>query len=285
MTNHWIDIKNSDCILIMGANPAENHPISIGYLMAAKDAGAKIICVDPRYTRSATVADIYARLRPGTDIAFLGGMIKHILDNDRLQKSYVTHYTNASFIVNDRFGFEDGLFTGFDPLEQRYDTRLWKFETDADGVPRRDPALSHPRSVYQLLRAHYERYDLQTVSRITGTPEEQLLAVYETFTETGAAARAGTVLYAMGWTQHTTGVQNIRAMSIIQLLLGNMGLAGGGINALRGHNNVQGSTDHALLFGNWPGYLGIPRESDQDLADLQSQPHPCRPRSAGHSLD
>jgi formate dehydrogenase major subunit len=266
MTNHWIDIKNSDCILIMGANPAENHPISFRFVMQAKDKGATLICVDPRFTRSAAVADVYARLRSGTDIAFLGGMINYILEHDRCQKAYVTHYTNASFIVGAQFGFQEGLFTGFDPDTQRYDTSSWAFETDAEGRPRRDPTLGHARCVYQLLKAHFARYDLNTVSKITGTPAEDLLAVYTAFAATGEAHRAGTVLYAMGWTQHTTGVQNIRAMSIIQLLLGNMGLAGGGINALRGHNNVQGSTDHGLLFGSWPGYLGVPRESDADLA-------------------
>ena len=266
MTNHWIDIKNSDCILVMGANPAENHPISLRYVMQAKDNGAKIICVDPRFTRTAAVADIYARLRSGTDIAFLGGLINYIMAKELYQKSYITDYTNASLIVNEQFYFEDGLFSGFDPQEERYDTQKWAFEKDDDGRPKSDPALNHPRCVYQLLKKHYSRYDLDTVSRITGTAKNQLLAVYEAFSDTGAPDRAGTVLYAMGWTQHTTGVQNIRAMSIIQLLLGNMGLAGGGINALRGHNNVQGSTDHALLFGNWPGYLRVPRESDYNLA-------------------
>lgn len=281
MTNHWIDVKNSDCILIMGANPAENHPISLRYVMRAKDKGAKLICVDPRFTRTAAVADIYVPLRSGTDIAFLGGMIRYIIENNRCQKSYVSHYTNAPFIVNDQFGFEDGLFAGFDPIEERYDTAKWKFETDAAGLPKRDPTLKHPRCVYQLLKNHFARYDLKTVSRITGTAEEELLAVYEAFAETGAAAKAGTVLYAMGWTQHTTGVQNIRAMSIIQLLLGNMGLAGGGINALRGHNNVQGSTDHGLLFDSWPGYLSIPRESDQSLAvyNRNNTPASSEPRS------
>mgnify|MGYP001822080913 FL=1 len=135
MTNHWIDVKNSDCILVMGANPAENHPISFRYVMQAKDKGAKLICVDPRFTRSAAVADIYARLRSGTDIAFLGGMIRYIMENKRYQKLYVSHYTNAPFIVNDQFGFEDGLFAGFDPIKERYDTTKWKFEIAAAGLP------------------------------------------------------------------------------------------------------------------------------------------------------
>ena len=265
MTNHWNDIKNSDCILVMGANPAENHPISFKYVMQAKDNGAKLICVDPRMTRTAAVADLYEPLRSGTDIAFLGGMIKYIIDNALYQKTYAANYTNAQFIVNEKYGFDDGLFAGFDSQEKRYDHSRWAFETDTKGVPRRDPTFQHQRCVFQLLKKHYSRYDLKTVSKITGTSEEGLLAVYETFTATGAPSLSGTVMYAMGWTQHSTGVQNIRAMCIIQLLLGNMGLAGGGINALRGESNVQGSTDHALLFGSWPGYLKVPRDSHKNL--------------------
>ena len=265
MTNHWNDIKNSDCILVMGANPAENHPISFKYVMQAKDNGAKLICVDPRLTRTAAVADIYEPLRSGTDIAFLGGMIKYIMDNALYQKTYAANYTNAQFIVNEKYGFDDGLFAGFDPKEKHYDQSRWAFETDTKGVPKRDVTFRHERCVAQLLKKHYARYDLKTVSKITGTPEESLLAVYETFTATGAPSLAGTVMYAMGWTQHSKGVQNIRAMCIIQLLLGNMGLAGGGINALRGESNVQGSTDHALLYDSWPGYLKVARDSHKNL--------------------
>jgi formate dehydrogenase major subunit len=265
MTNHWIDIKNSDCILVMGANPAENHPIAFKYVMQAKDNGTKLICVDPRYNRTAAVSDIYAALRSGTDIAFLGGMIKYILDNNRSQRTYLANYTNAQFIVNAEYGFDDGLFAGYDPEEKHYDRTKWAFDTDENGVPKRDPGLRHKRCVFRLMKKHYARYDLKTVSKITGTPEEDLIEVYDTFTATGASALAGTVMYAMGWTQHSKGVQNIRAMCIIQLLLGNMGLAGGGINALRGESNVQGSTDHALLYGSWPGYLKVPRDSHKNL--------------------
>ena len=175
MTNHWIDIKNSDCILVMGANPAENHPISFKYVMQAKDNGTRLICVDPRYTRTAAVADIYAPLRSGTDIAFQGGMIKYILDNNRYQRIYLANYTNAQFIVNEQYGFDDGLFAGFDPEEKRYDRTKWAFETDAEGVPKRDAQLRHNRCVFQLLKKHYARYDLKTVSKITGTSEENLL--------------------------------------------------------------------------------------------------------------
>ena len=177
MTNHWNDLKNSDCILVMGANPAENHPISFKYVMQAKDNGAKLICVDPRFTRTAAMADIYEPLRSGTDIAFLGGMIKYIIDNALYQKTYAANYTNAQFIVNEQYGFDDGLFAGFDPEEKRYDRTRWAFETDTKGVPKRDVTFRHARCVFQLLKKHYARYDLKTVSKITGTPPKSLVEV------------------------------------------------------------------------------------------------------------
>jgi len=244
MTNHWIDLQNSDCILIMGSNAAENHPISFKWVMKAKDKGATLIHVDPRFTRTSTKADIYAPLRSGSDIGFLGGMIKYILDNDLYFKEYVVNYTNASFIVNKDYSFDeqDGLFAGFDPKTGSYDKKAWAFEMDSKGVPKQDPSLKDPRCVFQILKKHYERYDLKKVSSITGTPEDKILAVYKAYTATGKADKAGTIMYAMGWTQHTVGVQNIRCMAMAQLLLGNIGVAGGGVNALRGESNVQGST-------------------------------------------
>ena len=261
MTNHWIDFKNSDCILIMGSNAAENHPICWKWVTKAQEAGGTVIHVDPRYTRTSSKSDLYAPLRSGSDIGFLGGMIKYILDNDLTFKDYVLNYTNASFIVSKDFGFNDGLFTGFDEATRKYDKKSWAFEMDEAGVPIRDMTLKDPRCVYQILKKHYDRYDVKKVVSITGTPEEKLMAVYKAYTATGKPEKSGTILYAMGWTQHTVGVQNIRAMSIIQLLLGNMGMAGGGVNALRGEANVQGSTDQALLFHIIPGYLPTPRAS------------------------
>ncbi len=259
MTNHWIDFKNSDCILVMGSNAAENHPICWKWVTRAQEAGGTVIHVDPRYTRTSSKADLYVPLRSGSDIGVLGGMIKYILDNDLIQKEYVLEYTNASFIVGKDFSFKDGLFSGFDEAGRKYDKKSWAFEMDENGVPKRDMTLKDPRCVYQLLKAHYDRYDTKKVSSISGTPEDKLLALYKTYTATGKPDKAGTILYAMGWTQHTVGVQNIRAMSMIQLLLGNMGVAGGGVNALRGESNVQGSTDQALLFHIIPGYLPTPR--------------------------
>lgn len=270
MTNHWIDIKNSDCILIMGSNAAENHPASFRYVNEAMANGAKLISVDPRYTRTSSKADIYAALRSGTDIAFLGGMIKYLLDNKLYNQEYVAAYTNASFLVEDSYHFKKGLFSGYQknktgPIIGKYDKSTWGFQTDKKGVPKMDRRLKNKRSVFQLLKKHYSRYNLKTVSKITGTPQDDLLAVYKAYTKTGARGKAGTIMYAMGWTQHTTGTQNIRTMAIIQLLLGNMGVAGGGVNALRGESNVQGSTDHCLLWHIWPGYLKTPRATNTDL--------------------
>ena len=261
MTNHWIDFKNADVILIMGANPAENHPVSFRWIMKAKDAGAKVICVDPRFTRSASKSDLYAPLRSGTDIAFLGGMINYIIQNRLYFEQYVADYTNSAYLVSGDFklpGELAGLFSGYDPKKRSYDTKSWSFQKDADDNVRKDPTLQDPNCVFQLLKKHYGRYTPELVSRTTGTPKEKLLEVYKLYASTGKPGRAGTSLYAMGWTQHTVGTQNIRAMSIIQLLLGNMGMAGGGINALRGESNVQGSTDHGLLFHILPGYLPVP---------------------------
>ncbi|MBV1753212.1 MAG: molybdopterin-dependent oxidoreductase, partial [Desulfarculus sp.] len=237
MTNHWVDIKNADCVLIMGANPADNHPVSFKWISQAKKKGAKVISVDPRFTRTSSQAHIYAPLRAGTDIAFLGGMINYILSNELFFKPYVAAYTNAGYILGADYAFHDGLFSGFDPDKRRYDKASWDFARDAKGVPQQDLSLADPSCVLQHLKRHYLRYTLEGVSRVTGTPPEALTQVYETFASTGARDKAGTIMYAMGWTQHTVGVQNIRAMSIIQLLLGNMGVPGGGINALRGESN------------------------------------------------
>ena len=265
MTNSWTDIGVSDCILICGSNTAENHPIAMKWVLRAKDKGAKIISVDPRFTRTSTKADIYAPLRSGTDIAFLGGMINYILDNDLIQKDYVVNYTNAPFIVNPKYDFKDGLFSGYNAEKRTYDKSLWAFEKDEKGIPKKDATLQNERCVYQLLKKFYSRYDLDTVSSITGTPKEDLIKVYEAFAATGKPDKVGTMLYAMGWTQHTVGTQNIRAASMVQSLLGNMGMAGGGVNALRGESNVQGITDHALLYHLIPGYNPSPNAADVSL--------------------
>jgi formate dehydrogenase major subunit len=265
MTNHWIDIRNSDCILIMGSNAAENHPISMKWVEKATDKGAKLISVDPRFTRTSSKADIYAPLRSGTDIAFLGGMMNYILTNKKYHKEYTAHYTNASFILGPKYDFKDGIFSGYDSGTKKYDKSTWAFAKDDKGIPKRDLTLKDPRCVFQLMKKHYARYTPDKVSSITGTPTKDLKKVWETYAKTGAVDQTGTIMYAMGWTQHTTGVQNIRMMAMIQLVLGNMGRPGGGVNALRGESNVQGSTDHCLLFHIWPGYLKTPRASNLSL--------------------
>jgi len=271
MTNHWNDLANSDCILIMGSNAAENHPISFRWVMKAKDNGGVVIHVDPRFTRTSTKADIYAPLRSGTDIAFLGGMMKYILDNNKYFKDYVVNYTNATYILGEKFDFKDGLFSGFDAEKRTYDSAQWAFVVDENGMPKKDPTFQDPRCVFQVLKKHFSRYDPDTVSAVTGTPRADLLKVYEAYSATGTPDKAGTIMYAMGFCQHTVGVQNIRAMAMIQLLLGNMGIAGGGVNALRGESNVQGSTDAGLLFHIWPGYLPVPTASVTTLAEYNKK--------------
>jgi len=271
MTNHWIDIRNSDCILIMGSNAAENHPISFKWVTEAMKKGGKLISVDPRFTRTSSKADFFTPLRSGTDIAFLGGMIKYIIENNKYFKEYVAEYTNAAFIVGDKYSFKDGLFSGYDPRTHTYNKSMWAFEKDENSNPRKDRTLQDSRCVFQLLKKHFSRYDLDKVSAITGTSKKDLVKVYEMYSATGEKGKAGTIMYAMGWTQHTVGVQNIRTMAIIQLLLGNMGVAGGGVNALRGESNVQGSTDHCILYHIWPGYLKTPKASQASLSDYNTK--------------
>jgi formate dehydrogenase major subunit len=268
MTNHWIDIKNADVILVMGSNPASNHPISMKWVMRAREKSAKLIVVDPRFTQTAAKADVYAAMRSGTDIAFLGGMIKYIIDNNLIFSEYVAKYTNAPFLVNPDFKGPaelNGLYSGYDEKTKKYDKKTWSFQMDENGVPKKDLTLKDPNCVYRQLKKHYSRYTLDKVSSITGTPREKLVEVYKLYASTGKPNRVGTDLYAMGWTQHTIGTQNIRAMTIVQLLLGNIGMAGGGINALRGESNVQGSTDHGLLFNTLTGYLPTPSAALPDL--------------------
>jgi len=265
MTNHIVDMRNSDCFLIMGSNAAECHPITMRWVTKAKENGATVIHVDPRFTRTSAIADFHASLRSGTDIAFLGGMISYIIEKKKYFKEYVENYTNASYVVGDKYDFNDGLFSGYNKDTKKYDASTWAFKRDKNGAPEKDPTLQNPRCVFQLLKKHYSRYTPAKVSEITGTPIEDLLKVYEMYSSTGVRDKAGTVFYALGWTQHTVGTENIRASAIVQLLLGNIGIAGGGIAALRGQPNVQGSTDGCLLFHLIPGYLKVPRGSQQTL--------------------
>lgn len=261
MTNHWIDIKNADSILIMGSNAAEHHPISFKWVLEAKyNKGATVMHVDPKFSRTSARSDFHVPLRSGTDIAFLGGMINYILSEEKFFDFYVKEYTNASFIVGKDFEFKDGIFSGYDKETRTYDKSKWAYAMDKNGVPKQDKSLKDPRCVFQLMKKHYSRYDIDTVSSVTGVSKDNLMRVYETYTATGNGEKAGTIMYALGWTQHTVGVQNIRSAAIIQFLLGNIGVAGGGINALRGEPNVQGSTDHTLLYHIVPGYMAMPHD-------------------------
>jgi formate dehydrogenase major subunit len=298
MTNGWVDIKNTDMMLIMGGNPAENHPCGFKWAIEAKlHRNAKLIAVDPRFTRTAANADLYCQIRPGSDIAFLGGVIKYAIDNGRIARDYVINFTNASFIVKDGFKLpEDGLYSGFDPANHVYDKSTWNYEpSTGSGSPRAesrdgakaasastassgppslppsvayDTSLQHPRCVFQLLKRQYSRYTPEMVERITGIPKDQFLKAADLFTsirKDGDTKKVGTVIYALGWTQHTVGTQIIRAAAMLQLLLGNVGRAGGGVNALRGHSNIQGATDMAGVFDSLPGYLKMPNPDDANF--------------------
>jgi formate dehydrogenase major subunit len=371
MTNGWIDIKNTDMMLIMGGNPAENHPCGFKWPVEAKlHRNAKMIVVDPRFTRTATQADLFLQIRAGSDIAFLGGLINYAIQNNRLAREYLINYTNAAFIVKDGFKLpDDGLFSGFDG--KTYDKETWNYEAggnvgppsqqttggtsptaastpsgksssenlDAQKKTGEEPAksferkgepapskpstpakggdalgqghqaaggpgasgqggqkpppmlppnvaydlsLQHPRSVFQLLKQQYSRYTPEMVERITGIPQAEFLKAADLFTsirKDGDMKKAGTIIYAVGWTQHTFGTQIIRTAAILQLLLGNVGRAGGGVNALRGHSNIQGATDMGGVFDIFPGYLKIPQPTDTDLATFNKRttPAPSKP--------
>jgi formate dehydrogenase major subunit len=344
MTNGYTDIKNTDMMLIMGGNPAENHPCGFKWAIEAKRVrNAKMIVVDPRFTRTAATADLFLQIRAGADIAFLGGLINYAIANDRLAKDYLVNYTNASFLVKEGFKLpEDGLYSGFNPETQVYDKSTWNYEEggnvtgQAAAAPASSPAssaakpasfsgsagsphhnaaapgatgtggggeapkgfypteaitggkgsagappatlppnvaydlaLQHPRCVFQLLKRQYSRYTPEMVERITGIPKDQFLKVADLFTSIrkgGDMKKVATIIYAVGWTHHTFGSQIIRTAAILQLLLGNVGRAGGGVNALRGHSNIQGATDMAGIFDNLPGYLKVPAPADTDFA-------------------
>jgi formate dehydrogenase major subunit len=260
MTNGWVDIKNTDVILAMGGNAAENHPVGFKWFVEAKKTrGAKLVVVDPRFTRTAAIADLYAPVRAGSDIAFLYGIIRYALENKRYHEDYIKIHTNAPLLVNEKYGFEDGLFSGFDESKGTYEKDTWAYQLDAKGFAKSDPTLQDAHCVFQLLKAHVARYTPEMVERICGTPKETFLKVAEIVTSTGNAERVGTITYALGWTQHSTGVQIIRAAAILQLLLGNVGRPGGGVNAFRGHSNIQGATDTAGTFEILPGYLKTPQ--------------------------
>ena len=265
MTNHWVDIKNADVILVMGGNAAEAHPCGFKWVTEAKaNRGAKFIVVDPRFTRSAAVSDFYAPIRPGTDIAFLGGVINYLLGNDKIQHEYVKNYTDFSFLVKNEYTFENGIFSGYNAEKRSYEKSTWGYQIGKDGYVVTDPTLQNPRCVYQMMKAHYSRYTPELVSSICGTPKEAFQKVCEMIAETSKPDKTMTIMYALGWTQHSQGSQMIRTGAMVQLLLGNIGMAGGGMNALRGHSNIQGLTDLGLLSNLLPGYMTLPSDGEQD---------------------
>ena len=281
MTNSWVDIKNADFILVMGGNAAEAHPVGFKWAIEAKkQRGAKLIVVDPRFNRTAAVADQYVPIRAGSDIVFLGGIINWLVNNDKIHWDYVKAYTNASLIVKEGYSFDEGLFSGFDAEKSKYDRSSWNYELDEQGMAKTDPTLAHPRCVWNLMKAHFSRYTPELVTSLTGSPKEGFLAVCQHLGETAQPNKVGTILYALGWTQHTVGSQNIRTMAMIQLLLGNIGMPGGGVNALRGHSNIQGLSDLGLLSTALPGYLTLPNETQHPtLADYleKTTPKAVRP--------
>jgi formate dehydrogenase major subunit len=292
-TAQW-DLTHSDCIMIQGSNMAECHPVAFRFVMEARERGAKIIHVDPRYTRTSASADLYAPIRPGTDIAFLGGLINYVIQRERYFKEYVLAYTNASTLISKDYKDSedlDGIFSGFDPEKRQYSADTWAYRGEAEPAsgeqkpartgetfaehairstpepPPRDETLQDPMCVFQILKRHFARYTPEMVERVCGTPQDVFLQIAETLCENSGRDRTAAFCYAVGWTQHTTGVQNIRAGAILQLLLGNIGRPGGGILALRGHAAIQGSTDIPTLYNLLPGYIPMPLEDEPALDD------------------
>jgi formate dehydrogenase major subunit len=285
MTNHWVDIKNADVVLIMGGNAAEAHPCGFKWVIEAKKHNkAKLIVVDPRFNRSAAMADFYAPIRTGTDIAFLGGVINYLLTHDKIHHEYVQAFTDAPLLVKDGYGFDNGLFSGYKPEQRQYDKDTWHYQQGSDGYVLSDPSMRNPQCVLQLMKKHYSRYTPEMVEKICGTPKDAFLRVCEMLASTATPNRTATFMYALGWTQHTVGSQMIRCGALVQLLLGNIGMAGGGMNALRGHSNIQGLTDLGLLSNLLPGYLTLAKDKENDYRKYidQRAKKPLRPNQLSY---
>lgn len=263
-TNFQQDLANSDCILIMGSNMAEAHPVGFRWPMKAKEQGAPLIHVDPRFSRTSALCDVFVQIRAGSDIAFLGGLVNHVLTHDRWFKEYVLAYTNAATIIDE--GFRDtedlaGLFSGYRPEQHGYDPQQghWNYsEGGTRPAVQHDPTLQHPHCVLNILKRHFARYTPEMVARVCGCAPAEITRVAELLCANSGRERTSSIVYAVGWTQHSTGVQIIRTAGILQLLLGNMGRPGGGIAAMRGHSSIQGSTDVSTLYDLLPGYLPQP---------------------------
>ena len=287
-TNQW-DLSNSDTVLIMGSDMAECHPVAFRFVMNAKRRGAKVIHVDPRFTRTSALSDIHVQIRAGTDIAFLGGLIRYILENDLWFKEYVINYTNAPQLLREDFkDTEDlgGVFSGLEREQRQYERQSWQYRGEdvqsmlAEHYAKttqpqsattrtigklereRDFTLQDPNCVFQLLKKHYSRYTPEMVASICGCSPDQVVQVARALAEASGREKTASICYAVGWTQHTIGCQMIRAAGIVQLLLGNVGRPGGGIQALRGHSSIQGSTDIPTLYDMLPGYIAQPNSKD-----------------------
>ncbi|QBI18387.1 formate dehydrogenase [Egibacter rhizosphaerae] len=307
-TTYQQDLANSDCIVIMGSNMAECHPVGFQWVVEAKERGARVVHVDPRFTRTSALADLHVPLRPGSDIAFLGGLINYVLTHEADFREYVLPYTNASHVVSEDAELPtdlDGLFSGYDPETRTYDDTSWQYEgsqglqhvaaagdRDRD-LPadheeeggeafeggsiedihhvERDETLTHPRCVYQLLKRHYAAYTPEKVAEACGIDVEAFRTVAEWLVANSGREATSAFVYSVGWTQHTVGAQYIRAASVLQLLLGNVGRPGGGILALRGHASIQGSTDIPTLFDLLPGYLPMPHAEQHPDLDTYEQ--------------
>ena len=282
------DLSNADAILIMGSSMAENHPVGFQWVMEAREKGAKIIHVDPRYTRTSAMADVWVPLRAGSDIIFLGALVHYVLENKKEFRDYVVNYTNASTILREDFRDTedlDGFFSGWDAEKSKYDPETWLYrgapgqqtaekaghseaggghgkdrggEAGDVGQFESDPTLQHPRCVFQVLKRHFARYTPQMVEHYCGVPQDIFLKVADIFASASGTDKTAAICYAVGWTQHSKGVQIIRTAAILQLLLGNIGRPGGGILALRGHASIQGSTDIPTLYDILPGYMPMP---------------------------
>ncbi len=262
-TTYQQDLANSDCILIMGSNMAEAHPVGFRWPMRAREKGATLVHVDPRFTRTSALCDLFVGIRAGTDIAFLGGIINYVLTHERWFKEYVVAYTNATVIIEE--GFQDtedldGLFSGYESARHAYNATAghWRY-----AAAPKDPSLQHPRCVMQILRRHFARYTPEMAASVCGCTAAELVRVAELLCANSGRERTSAVVYAVGWTQHTTGVQIIRTAGILQLLLGNVGRPGGGIMAMRGHSSIQGSTDVPTLYDLLPGYLPQPMADER----------------------
>jgi formate dehydrogenase major subunit len=281
------DLQNSDLIVLEGSNMAEAHPVAYQWVVEAKARGATIVHVDPHYSRTSAMADHFVPLRAGTDIAFLGGIINHVLSTESDFREYVLAYTNASTIVGEAFeeAGAEGLFSGYDEATMSYDPESWQYDgafvdaasgqrdqegnvqrlQDSDlggpggrGYIHRDETLQHPRCVWQILKRHYATYTPEMVERVCGVPQDLFASVCRLFVENSGRERTTSFVHGVGWTQHTIGSQYIRAASVLQLLLGNMGRPGGGVMAMRGHASIQGSSDIPTLFDTLPGYIPMP---------------------------